>query len=94
MNESSTPNANAVYEAKLGLKDHKILDKKMQQILTTTNEKQRATLYKDVLTELNKEALFFPLSYETNLVITQPTMKNFKPSSSEYDLPYQQMKLK
>lgn len=94
MNESSTPNANAVYEAKLGLKNHKILDGKMQQILTTTDEKQRATLYKDVLTELNEEALFFPLSYETNLVITQPTMKNFKPSSSEYDLPYQQMKLK
>ena len=48
-------------------------------------------LYTDILTKFHDQALFYPISYESNNVIYQPYMKDFAPRASEYDIPYAQM---
>ena len=44
INESATPNASGVYEAKLGLAEAKDLDEKIQQVLVSTDEEKRSQL--------------------------------------------------
>ena len=90
-NESATPNASGVYEAKLGLPNAKDIDNKIHQLLIGTDEKERVQLYTDILTTFHDQALFYPISYETNNVIYHPYMKDFAPRASEYDIPYAQM---
>ncbi|CAM5234626.1 Nickel ABC transporter, nickel/metallophore periplasmic binding protein OS=Lysinibacillus sphaericus OX=1421 GN=LS41612_12280 PE=4 SV=1 [Lysinibacillus sphaericus] len=90
-NESATPNASGVYEAKLGLPNAKEIDTKIHQLLVGTNEEERVQLYTDILIMFHDQALFYPISYETNNVIYQPYMKDFVPRASEYDIPYAQM---
>jgi len=93
-NESATPNANGVYEAKLGLENAAQIDDKIHQLLIGTDEVERVQLYKDILTIFHDQALFYPISYETNTVIYHKNMKDFNPRASEYDIPYAQMDLK
>lgn len=93
-NESATPNANGVYEAKLGLENAAQIDDKIHQLLIGTDEAERVQLYKDILTMFHDQALFYPISYETNNVIYHKYLKDFNPRASEYDIPYAQMDLK
>ncbi|WP_369379535.1 nickel ABC transporter substrate-binding protein [Lysinibacillus fusiformis] len=90
-NESATPNASGVYEAKLGLPNAQEIDTNIHQLLVGTDEEERVQLYTDILTMFHDQALFYPISYETNNVIYQPYMKDFAPRASEYDIPYAQM---
>ncbi|MED3931681.1 nickel ABC transporter substrate-binding protein [Priestia megaterium] len=94
INESATPNASGVYEAKLGLAEAKDLDEKIQQVLVSTDEEKRSQLYKEILTTMHDEALFYPISYETNNVIYQKSLQKFVPRASEYDIPYTIMDFK
>ncbi|MFE3572897.1 nickel ABC transporter substrate-binding protein [Lysinibacillus sp. NPDC059133] len=93
-NESATPNANGVYEAKLGLENATQIDDKIHQLLIGTDEAERVQLYKDILTMFHDQALFYPISYETNNVIYHKYLKDFNPRASEYDIPYAQMDVK
>ncbi|MGN4125412.1 nickel ABC transporter substrate-binding protein [Lysinibacillus sphaericus] len=90
-NESATPNASGVYEAKLGLPNAAEMDEKIHQLLIGTDEVQRVQYYTDILTMLHDQALFYPISYETNNVIYHDYVKDFLPRASEYDIPYAQM---
>ncbi|MEH7532076.1 nickel ABC transporter substrate-binding protein [Priestia megaterium] len=94
INESATPNASGVYEAKRGLAEAKDLNKKVQQVLVSTDEATRSQLYKEILTTMHDEALFYPISYETNNVIYQKSMQKLVPRASEYDIPYTIMDFK
>lgn len=80
-----------MYEAKLGLPNAKEIDTKIHQLLIGTDEEERVQLYTDILTMFHDQALFYPISYETNNVIYQPYLKDFAPRASEYDIPYAQM---
>ncbi|QDQ03470.1 nickel ABC transporter, nickel/metallophore periplasmic binding protein [Lysinibacillus fusiformis] len=92
-NESATPNASGVYEAKLGLPNAAEMDEKIHQLLIGTDEVERVQYYKDILTMLHDQALFYPISYETNNVIYHEYVKDFLPRASEYDIPFAQMDL-
>lgn len=92
-NESATPNASGVYEAKLGLPNAAEIDDKIQQLLIGTDEVERVQLYTDILTAFHDQALFYPISYETNNVIYHDYVKDFAPRASEYDIPYAQIDL-
>lgn len=94
INESATPNASGVFEAKLGLAEAKDLDRKIQQVLVSTDEEKRSQLYNEILTTMHNEALFYPISYETNNVIYQKSIQEFVPRASEYDIPYTIMDFK
>ena len=92
-NESATPNASGVYEAKLGLPNAAEVDDKIHQLLIGTDEVERVQLYTDILTIFHDQALFYPISYETNNVIYHDYVKDFSPRASEYDIPFAQIDL-
>lgn len=92
-NESATPNASGVYEAKLGLPNATEIDEKIHQLLIGKDEGERVQYYKDILTMLHDQALFYPISYETNNVIYHEYVKDFLPRASEYDIPFAKMNL-
>jgi len=43
---------------------------------------------------MHDEALFYPISYETNNVIYQKSLQKFVPRAAEYDIPYTIMDFK
>lgn len=54
-------------------------------------KRNACAFYTNILTMFHDQALFYPISYETNNVIYQPSLKDFAPRASEYDIPYAQM---
>ena len=62
--------------------------------LKTTSESERAELFKYVLTTLQDEAVYIPVTYETNRVIFNDRVKDVKFGTSLYEVPYYSMNLK
>ena len=54
------------YAAQQGLEDKAEIDQAITDILTSTDEAERQELYDFVLTRLHEDAVYIPLTYETN----------------------------
>ncbi|MDO4785583.1 MAG: nickel ABC transporter substrate-binding protein [Fretibacterium sp.] len=57
--------SHADYRAQSGLPMKKELDEKIGQALRATTDAERSVLYKDILTTLHDQAVYFPISYKT-----------------------------
>lgn len=94
LNELSIPAASGHYEAQLGLPNKKEIDTKIQNVLVTSSEGERATLYKDILTMLHEQAAFYPISYERNLAIYHDHIQNVTHNSTKYHFPFNTLEVK
>ncbi|WP_437889475.1 nickel ABC transporter substrate-binding protein [Phytobacter sp. V91] len=85
--------SHADYQAQLGLPDKPLIDKEIGEVLTTTDETQRKTLYRDILTRLHNEAVYLPISYISMMVVAKPEFGNipFAPIASE--IPFADIKV-
>ena len=79
------------YAAQQGLKDKAIIDDSVLKALKTTNESERAELFKYVLTRLSEEAVYIPVTYETNRAIYKKGLKNVVFDISAYEIPFYKM---
>ena len=79
------------YAAQQGLKDKAIIDDSVLKALKTTNESERAELFKYVLTRLSEEAVYIPVTYETNRAIYKKGLKNVGFDISAYEIPFYKM---
>ena len=77
--------SHADYQAQLGLKDKALIDEKIEQALIATDETQRQTLYRDVITRLHREAVYLPLTWVRMYVVANPKLGQipFNPIPSE-----------
>ena len=57
--------SHADYQAQLGLPMKKELDEKIEEALRATTDEVRVALYKDILTTLHDQAVYFPIAYKT-----------------------------
>ena len=57
--------SHADYQAQSGLPMKKELDEKIGLVLRATTDAERSALYRDILTTLHDQAVYFPISYKT-----------------------------
>lgn len=80
------------YAAQLGLEDKANIDAAISEILTSTDEVNRQALYKDVLTRLHDDALYLPLTYESNKAIYTKELTGVTFSQNPFAVPFDLMK--
>lgn len=79
------------YEAQQGLADKAEIDAAITNILTSTDEKERQELYKSVLTRLHEDAVYLPLTYETNKALYTSHLKGVHFGIDQYDVDFASM---
>ena len=86
--------AHADYQAQLGLKDKAQIDKKINEILKTTDENLRRKLTRETLVKLHEEAIYIPITYETNKALYSKKVKNVKMSIIKNHIPFDEMSVR
>ena len=83
--------SHADYQAQRGLPDKALIDKEINEVLTTGDEAQRRKLYHDVLTRLHQDAVYLPISYVSLMSVARQEVGEipFAPVTSE--IPFDQI---
>lgn len=79
------------YAAQLGLPDKAQIDAHITEILTSTDEAKRRELYAYVLRHLHDDAVYIPITYETNKALFRKTVANVGFLSNQYEVPFADM---
>ena len=83
--------SHADYQAQLGLPDKAQIDKEIGDVLTTTDETQRQSLYRDILTRLHNEAVYLPISYMSMMVVAKPELGIIPYAPITSEIPFEQI---
>lgn len=75
------------YYAQLGLPVKKEIDGKIKEVLVSTDEEKRKQLYKDILTTLHDQAVYIPISYQSNVAVYHKNMSGVNFLPQEYEVP-------
>ncbi|MDO4293401.1 MAG: nickel ABC transporter substrate-binding protein [Eubacteriales bacterium] len=76
------------YAAQQGLEDKAEIDQAITDILTSTDETKRQELYDFVLTRLHEDAVYIPLTYETNKALYRSELKGVHFGTDQYDVDF------
>lgn len=79
------------YAAQQGLEDKAEIDQAITDILTSTDEEERKELYKFVLTRLHEDAVYIPLTYETNKALHRTDLNGVQFGADQYDVDFASM---
>ena len=79
------------YAAQQGLEDKAEIDQAITDILTSTDETERQELYDFVLTRLHEDAVYIPLTYETNKALYTSELKGVHIGTDQYDVDFASM---
>lgn len=79
------------YAAQQGLEDKAEIDQAITDILTSTDETERQELYEFVLTRLHEDAVYIPLTYETNKALYTADLKGVHFGTDQYDVDFASM---
>lgn len=79
------------YAAQLGLPDKAEIDKAITEILTSTDEARRQELYTFVLKHLHDDAVYIPITYETNKALFNKKVCGVGFLSNLYEVPFTDM---
>ncbi|MGE7624891.1 nickel ABC transporter substrate-binding protein [Viridibacillus sp. NPDC096237] len=85
---TDSENGGPDYTALLGLPEKKEIDEKIKKVLLTTGEKERKMLYTDILSTLHEQAVYLPISYQSNVAVYHKNIKglDFLPQEAEVPL--------
>lgn len=85
---TNSENGSPDYNAQLGLPVKKEIDQKIKKVLLTTDEEDRKILYSDILTTLHEQAIYLPISYQSNIAVYQKNISgvDFLPQEAEVPL--------
>ena len=70
--------SHADYEAQSGLPMKAEIDRKIGEVLLSTNEEARQQLYREILTTLHEQAVYLPISYSTNIAVLHKNLSGFE----------------
>lgn len=79
------------FAAQQGLADKKEIDQAITDILTTTDEEERQELYRFVLTRLQEDAVYIPLTFECNKALYTKNLQGVHFGTDQYDVPFSDM---
>ena len=77
--------------AQQGLEDKAEIDQAITDILTSTDEAERQELYTFVLTRLHEDAVYIPLTFETNKALYTSDLKGVHFGTDQYDVDFASM---
>lgn len=83
--------SHADYQAQQGLTDKPVIDKEIGEVLSTTDEVQRQSLYRDILTRLHNDAVYLPISYVSMMVVAKPELGKIPFAPIASDIPFEQI---
>ncbi|XUD11321.1 nickel ABC transporter, nickel/metallophore periplasmic binding protein [Enterococcus sp. AZ170] len=83
--------AHGDYQAQLGLDKKAWLDDKITQVMIEPDEKQRQTDYSEILTYINDQCIYIPISYSKTKAIGKANLKNITFNDSQYEIPFEKM---
>lgn len=84
--------SHADYQAQLGLKDKAEIDEAITKMSQTLDKDESLKLIKYVLTRLHDEAVYLPITYETNRAVYNKKLKDVEMSVVKYHIPFDKMK--
>ncbi|USK83554.1 nickel ABC transporter substrate-binding protein [Peribacillus asahii] len=84
---TDSENGSPDYTALLGLPKKKELDQKIKKVLLTTDEKERKMLYTDILTTLHEQAVYLPISYQSNVAVYHKNISGVDFLPQEVEVP-------
>ncbi|MBM7871368.1 nickel transport system substrate-binding protein [Clostridium pascui] len=83
--------AHGDYQAQAGIEKKKWLDETITAIMIEQNEDTRKTMYKDVLTYINDQCVYIPLTYSRTKVVHVNGLKGVTFNPSQYEIPFEKM---
>lgn len=79
--------SHADYQAQSGLPMKADIDRKIGEVLLTTGEKARRELYAHILGTLHEQAVYLPVSYQTNMAVYHKNVSGVTFSPQVYEIP-------
>ncbi|USK36305.1 nickel ABC transporter substrate-binding protein [Bacillus sp. F19] len=70
------------------------LYKKIEQVMVSTDEETRKSLYADILTIVHNEAVFIPISNGSVTVVAQKNLNGISFKQTQFELPFELMNFK
>lgn len=84
---TDSENGSPDYTALLGLPEKKEIDMKIKKVLLTTDEKERKMLYTNILTALHEQAVYLPISYQSNVAVYHKNISGVDFLPQEVEVP-------
>ncbi|MFJ8265211.1 nickel ABC transporter substrate-binding protein [Peribacillus asahii] len=84
---TDSENGSPDYTALLGLPEKKEIDQKIKKVLLTTDEKERKMLYTDILMTLHEQAVYLPISYQSNVAVYHKNISGVDFLPQEVEVP-------
>ncbi|MDN3020156.1 nickel ABC transporter substrate-binding protein [Paenibacillus sp. BSR1-1] len=82
------------HKALSGLPVKKELDRKIKEVLLSTDKENRNRLYKDILTTLHEQAVYLPISYQSNVAIYHKNISGVNFLPQDYEVPFTSIDVK
>ncbi|MGG4442817.1 nickel ABC transporter substrate-binding protein [Brevibacillus fortis] len=79
---------NTDYLIQLGLPMKKDMDQKIGKVLLSTDENVRRALYADILTTLHEQAVYLPISYQSNMAVYHKNVSGVNFMPQPYEVPF------
>ena len=87
--------SHADYQAQSGLAMKPEIDRKISEVLLTSNETKRAEMWRWILTTLHEQAVYLPISYTTlNAVSNSKKVGNVTFGQTNHEIPFETMQPK
>lgn len=83
--------AHGDYQAQSGLEKKKWLDQTITSIMIEQNESTRQQMYKEVLTYVNDQCVYIPISYSRTKAVHIKGLKGVTFNPSQYEIPFEKM---
>lgn len=93
LNGMREPGVHGDYEAQQGLSEKEKIDESILMALTTTDEEERKECYSYVLNTLQDNAVYIPITYQSNVAVFNDRVKNVVFNPSQYEVPLDKMKI-
>lgn len=77
-----------------GIAEADQLYNKIAEVMVSTNEETRKSLYADILKTVHDEAVFIPISYGRVTVVAPKNLKGISFKQTQYELPFERMNFK
>lgn len=81
----------AYYHTTSGIPQADELYKKIDEVMVSSDEETRKSLYKDILTIVHDEAVFIPITNGSVTVVAPTALKGISFKQTQFELPFEQM---